>query len=98
MILPPSGCFPISSIHECRGGRIRLRREELHDAFHVGGDHCEVKLDLHLGQAPVPCPGQAVKMFEFGHLRLDPAALALIILNPAVRALAPQGMAQAVGE
>ncbi len=73
---------------ERRGGRNRPFKEELHDAFHVGGDHRQVKLDLHLGQGLVPT-GEAVKMFEFGHLGLDSAALALIILNPAIGALAP---------
>ncbi len=86
----------LSHMPEGYGGRIRPCREELHDAFHVGGDHREVELDLHLGQGPVSRPDEAVKMFEFGHLGLDPAALALIILNPAVGALAPQGMAEAV--
>jgi len=60
------------------GGRIRPRREELDDAFHVGGDHRQMKLDLHLGQGPVPRPGEAMKILEFGHLGLDPAALALV--------------------
>ena len=77
-------------------GRIRPRREELHDAFHVGGDHRQVKLDLHLGQGPVSRPGEAMKVFELGHLGLDPATLALIIPDPAVRPHASQRMAQAV--
>ncbi len=75
---------------ERRGGRNRPSKEELHGAFHVGGDHREVKLDLHLGQGLVPT-GEAVEMFELDHLGLDPAALALIILNPAVRPPAPKG-------
>ena len=81
---------------EGHGGRIRPRREELHDAFHVGGDHRQVKLDLHLGQGPVPRPGEAVKILELGHLGLDPEALALVGPNPAVRPPASQRMAQAV--
>ncbi len=77
--------LPLPNTPRNNGGRIRSRREELHDAFHVSGDHRQVKLDLHLEQGPVPRPGETVKMFEFGHLGLDPAALALIIPNPAIR-------------
>jgi len=88
--------LPLSSAPKGHGGRIRPRREELHDAFHVGGDHRQVKLDLHLGQGPVPRPGEAVKILELGHLGLDPAALALIIPDPAVGPPASQRMAKTV--
>jgi len=87
---------PSSCLSKGHGGRIRPRREELHDAFHVGGDHRQVKLDLHLGQGPIPRPGEAVKILELGHLGLDPAALALIIPDPAVGPPASQRMAKTV--
>lgn len=55
----------------CHARRIRPREEQLHDAFHVGGDHREVKLDLHFGQGPVSRAREAAKVLELGDLGLD---------------------------
>ena len=89
--LPAPSCTPQS-----HSGRTPPREEELHDALEVRGHHRQVKLDLHLGQGPVPRPDEAPEALELGDLGLDPAALALVVPDPAVGSPASQWMGEAV--
>src|SRR3989304_583833 len=82
--LPAPSCTPQS-----HSGRTPPREEELHDALEVRGHHRQVKLDLHLGQGPVPRPDEAPEALELGDLGLDPAALAPVVPAPAGGSPAP---------
>ncbi len=75
--------------HACRPPRRAdsPSKEELY----VGGDHREVKRDIHFERSLEYRPHEAALVLEHCDLGLDPAVLSLAVSNLAVRPPTPNG-------